>query len=370
MDLFEDLPEPASRTLQEVNVESSGVDLFSNASNAGEGLFDDLPSSKIPGEERAKGEKRKSTEEDSQQKNVRLKSCAKYSLKSFVADRKGEREEMQDAHFMLHNYHQEIPDLHPSIYRLSLFGVFDGHGGGRASRLACQVFPRNLRDRFPKGDVSQVERDIKKCFIEAFKKTDEDFLKQATKNKPTWKDGTTAILVLVINETLFIANLGDSKSILCRYKEDQAKCVAVPLSTDHSPGVYEERMRIQKSGGHVREGRVMGQLEVSRSIGDGPYKNHGVICLPDVKRCQLTDHDRFLLLACDGLWKSFSLQESVDLVNNIVNSQPKGEDKKTSADTLYEAACNKLANDAVLRFSGDNVTVAIVSITRSQHAGS
>ena len=43
-----------------------------------------------------------------------------------------------------------------------------------------------------------------------------------------------------------------------------------------------------------REGRVMGQLEVSRSIGDGPYKNHGVSCVPDVKRCQLCDNDRWV----------------------------------------------------------------------------
>ena len=42
-----------------------------------------------------------------------------------------------------------------------------------------------------------------------------------------------------------------------------------------------------------RDGRVMGVLEVSRSLGDGPYKNHGVTCIPDVKRCQLTENDRF-----------------------------------------------------------------------------
>ncbi len=41
-----------------------------------------------------------------------------------------------------------------------------------------------------------------------------------------------------------------------------------------------------------REGRVMGQLEVSRSIGDGPYKNHGVSSVPDVRRCVLGDNDR------------------------------------------------------------------------------
>jgi len=30
-------------------------------------------------------------------------------------------------------------------------------------------------------------------------------------SKPVWKDGTTAILVLVINETMYIANIGDSQ---------------------------------------------------------------------------------------------------------------------------------------------------------------
>ena len=29
--------------------------------------------------------------------------------------------------------------------------------------------------------------------------------------KPTWKDGSTAVVVLGINDTLYIANLGDSK---------------------------------------------------------------------------------------------------------------------------------------------------------------
>lgn len=48
---------------------------------------------------------------------------------------------------------------------------------------------------------------------EVFKKTDEEFLKQATKTKPSWKDGTTAIVVLALQNILYIANLGDSKVI-------------------------------------------------------------------------------------------------------------------------------------------------------------
>lgn len=41
-----------------------------------------------------------------------------------------------------------------------------------------------------------------------------------------------------------------------------------------------------------RDGRVLGVLEVSRSIGDGQYKRCGVTSVPDIRRCQLTPNDR------------------------------------------------------------------------------
>ena len=40
-----------------------------------------------------------------------------------------------------------------------------------------------------------------------------------------------------------------------------------------------------------REGRVMGIVEVSRSIGDGRFKHCGIISTPDILRCQLTVKD-------------------------------------------------------------------------------
>ncbi len=36
----------------------------------------------------------------------------------------------------------------------------------------------------------------------------------------------------------------------------------------------------------------MGILEVSRSIGDGRFKGCGVVCTPDVFRCEITDTDQ------------------------------------------------------------------------------
>ena len=43
-----------------------------------------------------------------------------------------------------------------------------------------------------------------------------------------------------------------------------------------------------------RDGRVLGVLEVSRSIGDGQYKRCGVTSVPDIRRCQLTPNDRYV----------------------------------------------------------------------------
>lgn len=58
----------------------------------------------------------------------------------------------------------------------------------------------------------------------------------------------------------------------------------------------------------------MGIIEVSRSIGDGQYKALGITSIPDIKRCQLTDDDMFVLLACDGLWKVFTSEEVFQIV--------------------------------------------------------
>ncbi|ELT91993.1 hypothetical protein CAPTEDRAFT_169445 [Capitella teleta] len=281
-------------------------------------------------------------------------------LSSHVAERRGERADMQDAHVIIEDFSSFVSHLHSSVGRISYYAVFDGHAGDRASKFAAENVHKKIASGFPKGELNRVEADMKKCLVDAYKKSDEEFLKLATQNKPVWKDGTTAISVLVINNTLYIANLGDSKAILCRYNPDSQKHTALPLSKCHNPTDYEERMRIQKAGGNVREGRVMGVLEVSRSIGDGPYKKLGISAIPDVKRCQLTDEDRYIVIACDGLWKSFSNDEAIKEINCIIEAK---ESQVESESSVWDAASNHLASEAVRKLSADNVTVLIIKIS-------
>lgn len=146
--------------------------------------------------------------------------------------------------------------------------------------------------------------------------------------------------------------------------------MTLPLSREHNPTIYEERMRIQRAGGTVRDGRVLGVLEVSRSIGDGQYKRCGVISTPDLRRIQLTANDRFIILACDGLFKVFSADEAVKFVLTVLQGggveQRAGPMEQragpTERELLFEAACQQLAGEAVRRGCADNVTVILISI--------
>jgi serine/threonine protein phosphatase PrpC len=67
---------------------------------------------------------------------------------------------------------------------------------------------------------------------------------------------------------LTVANAGDSRAVLCR-----AGGKTEALSFDHKPMQEREASRITKAGGFVNQfGRVNGNLNLSRSIGDLKYK--------------------------------------------------------------------------------------------------
>ncbi|XP_072263873.1 integrin-linked kinase-associated serine/threonine phosphatase 2C [Pyxicephalus adspersus] len=285
------------------------------------------------------------------------------ALKAHVAERRGEREELQDAHTICYDLTQEWQPMPADVSRLAFFAVFDGHGGSRAAKFASQHLHHNLVKKLPRGEGNSVDKGVKKCFIDAFKRTDEEFLKQAASQKPAWKDGTTALCVLVADNNLYIANLGDSRAIMCRMNEETQKPTVLSLSKEHNPTQYEERMRIQRAGGNVRDGRVLGVLEVSRSLGDGQFKRCGVINTPDVKRCPITNSDRFVLLACDGLFKAFSAEEAVNFIlSQVQDESTQAEEGPGDIDMRYESACHRLANEAVRRGAADNVTILIVQI--------
>ena len=131
--------------------------------------------------------------------------------------------------------------------------------------------------------------------------------------------GCTANVVLLDEDQkrIIVANAGDSRCVLGRGGR------AVPLSFDHKPNDEKERERIYKAGSEVtEEGRVDGNLNLSRALGDLKYKQkksltpeeQPITANPDVMIYDFTRDDDFIIMGCDGIWETKTNDEMVEYI--------------------------------------------------------
>ena len=78
----------------------------------------------------------------------------------------------------------------------------------------------------------------------------------------SFDSGCTSCVVLLTPDTIYCANAGDSRSVLCTGDS------AVGLSEDHKPGNEKETERAVKAGHKVSGNRIEGNLAISRGFGD------------------------------------------------------------------------------------------------------
>ncbi len=96
----------------------------------------------------------------------------------------------------------------------------------------------------------------------------------------------------------------------------------------------DELERIRKAGGFVIHKRVMGELAISRAIGDKDFKAADfklVIADPEIVTDTVSEGDEFIVLACDGLYdvmtneqivQWFSDQIKIQAVRNAYHTRP------------------------------------------------
>ncbi|CAJ2661536.1 unnamed protein product [Trifolium pratense] len=83
-----------------------------------------------------------------------------------------------------------------------------------------------------------------------------------------------------------------------------------------------EKARIISAGGTVEQGRVNGNLALSRAIGDFDFKKsaslapeqQAVTVYPDVTIHDISNDDEFMVIACDGIWDCRSSQSVVEFI--------------------------------------------------------
>jgi serine/threonine protein phosphatase PrpC len=108
---------------------------------------------------------------------------------------------MEDAHIVLEDINQPF-NLTPSVSR-AYYGVYDGHGGTYAADMTADLLHRNII-----LDPSFTSGNIEEAIKHGFDKTDKTILDKADKEK--WSHGTTVAVGVIIDNTLYIANTGDS----------------------------------------------------------------------------------------------------------------------------------------------------------------
>ncbi|KFM25850.1 putative protein phosphatase 2C 67 [Auxenochlorella protothecoides] len=243
------------------------------------------------------------------------------------------------------------------------YAVFDGHGGVNVARLASTL----LHEAVLAAGLARLSgeaglgpgamdraRAARAAVIEGYRAADAAILARC--GEEGWRDGAAAVTLWTLGGTVVVANVGDARAVLARRPTTLR---ALTLTREHRAVLPAERARIERAGGWVGpDGRLLGRIELSRSLGDAAFKRRGMSAAPDVAVFEAGGRDVFLLLGCDGFWGVFSAQEAVDLAA-----------AQLAAGAGPKAACNRLLHEAVrVRACRDNCTVMLLVLARDRPA--
>ena len=286
---------------------------------------------------------------------------------------------------------------------IDVFGVFDGHGGKEISQFVSNHFTEELiKNKNLETDLSQALKEtfIKMDEIMTTPESIEEIKKYArlskeaddlqSKNEPAnsqmafisqligpkdpeandiyMRTGCTACVMSIdeTNKKLYFANAGDSRVVMCK------SGVAYPQSEDHKPEMESEKTRIYKADGWISEGRVKGNLNLTRGFGDLEYKQNKnlkpeeqmITANPDIK---VVDYDKdveFIIIGCDGIWDCLKNQEACDIVTKRLKEDPNIKISKIIEDMMDSIVAKDLYNESGV--GCDNMTCIVVVFKKKE----
>ncbi|KAI0530690.1 hypothetical protein KFK09_000237 [Dendrobium nobile] len=262
---------------------------------------------------------------------------------------------------------QGNPNLH-------FFGVFDGHGQFGDQ---CANFVRDKLVDLLSADTGLVDDPVK-AYNSAFLEVNSLLHNSDIDDSMS---GTTAITVLVSGDTLFVANVGDSRAVAGVYEGD--RLVAENLSHDQTPFRKDEYERVRLCGARVltvdqvegvkdpgiqswgdeendegdpprlwMQNAMYPGTAFTRSVGDSTAESIGVMAVPEVLKVKITPHHVFFVIASDGIFEFLSSQAVVNMVSSFKDPRD---------------ACSALAAEAYKLWlehesRTDDITVIVVHI--------
>jgi protein phosphatase 1G len=289
---------------------------------------------------------------------------------------------------------------------IDVFGVFDGHGGKEISQFVSNHFTEELvKNKNLESDLSQALKEtfIKMDEIMTTPESIEEIKKYArlskeaddlqSKNEPQnsqmalisqligpkdpeandiyMRTGCTACVFSIDEEKkkLYFANAGDSRVVMCK------NGVAYAQSEDHKPEMESEKNRIYKADGWISEGRVKGNLNLTRGFGDLEYKQNKnlkpeeqmITANPDIKVIDYEKDIEFVIIGCDGIWDCLKNQEACDFVTKKLKEDPKIKISKIIEDMMDSILAKDLYNETGV--GCDNMTCIIIVFKKNETKG-
>ena len=287
---------------------------------------------------------------------------------------------------------------------LDVFGVFDGHGGKEISKFVSNHFTEELKvnknvstdmslalkETFIKMDeIMQTPESIEEIKKYARMSKEEDDIQ--SKNEPPnsqmqlltqlmgqkdpesndifMRTGCTACVMSIdeTNKKLYFANAGDSRVVMCR------NGLAEPQSEDHKPEMESEKNRIYKAEGWISDGRVKGNLNLTRGFGDLEYKQNKnlkpeeqmITANPDIKVVDFTNDMDFVIIGCDGIWDCLKNQEACDFVKERLKKNPDIKISKIIEEMLDSIVAKDLYNETGV--GCDNMTCIVIVFKKDKN---
>ncbi|CAL9175176.1 unnamed protein product [Musa hybrid cultivar] len=264
----------------------------------------------------------------------------------------------------------------------SFAAVLDGHAG-----LSSVEF---LREELYKECVLALQGGllltsknfaaVRDAIQKAFEDVDAKLLIWLEQTGKEVESGATATVMFIRNDILIISHIGDSCVVISRTGKAEV------LTNPHRPYgknrvSLEEIKRVRAAGGWIVDGRICGDLAVSRAFGDMRFKSKKnemlmkgveegrwsdkfvsriqfkgdlVTSSPDINQVALGSDVEFVLLASDGLWDYMKSSDAVSFVRDQLRQH--GD---------VQLACEALARVALDRRSQDNISIVIADLGRT-----
>ncbi|XP_041985448.1 TGF-beta-activated kinase 1 and MAP3K7-binding protein 1-like [Aricia agestis] len=269
-----------------------------------------------------------------------------------------------------------------------LYGVFEPHNGLDAARFIMQRMAAELL--FPPPSINNSEDEIRERLRNAFVSVEKAYIEnydgmiaertslqyrlqtlnetQISQNCDNillrlkeidqhLSGGATVALALVHNDRLYVANVGETRALLCK-TDDNSVLRVVQLTVDHSLHNEDELLRLSQLGldvNKLRNAQYLGNQPGTRCLGNylvkglyrafpslGAAASEPVLAEPEIHGpIPLDESCRFLVLVSAAVYKRIQEvkgyeQTNKQLVQTIVENFRKQTDFRKSSQTVLQ----------------------------------